>query len=190
MAQANHESLHSYHTQLPSLLWTQVHLRHVPAAEILRELAKKNNIAICDQLFFTIVKDGHWALVIANLSQKQFNVFDSSSDDPDYVSILEKPCCNLIANFKTLVKEQNPWKLDFDKFERFSPDGYLQQTTTFDCGFVILYMENLTARGMKPFRTDSRSLLNFRTFVAAKLFKHPQNTLNSAEEFQKLLRSL
>lgn len=150
----------------------------------------RNNIAKCDQLFFTIVHDGHWAVVVANLMQKQFNVFDSRSDDPDYISILEQPCRNLITNFKTLVRERNPWKLDLDTFDRFSRNGYPQQSTTFDCGFFsILYMENLTARGMKPFNTDTRSLLNFRTFVAAKLFKHPQNTLNSAEEFQALLKS-
>ena len=48
------------------------------------------------QLFFTNVKDGHWAVVVANLMHKQFNIFDSRGDDPDYVSILEKPCCNLV----------------------------------------------------------------------------------------------
>ncbi|KAE8796441.1 hypothetical protein D1007_28573 [Hordeum vulgare] len=84
----------------------------------------------------------------------QFNVFDSNSQDSDYVSILEKPCCNLIENFKTLVRERNPWKHDLDKFERFNPSGYPQQSTTFDCGlFAILYMENLTAKGLKPFNT-------------------------------------
>ncbi|XBI41333.1 hypothetical protein VPH35_125805 [Triticum aestivum] len=149
----------------------------------------RNNIANCDQLFFTIVHDGHWAVVVANLMQKQFNVFDSRSDDPNYVSVLEEPRHNLIANFKTLVREQNPWKNDLDTFIRFSPDGYSQQSTMFDCGFfAIVYMENLTARGMNPFNTDTKLLLNFRTFVAAKLFKHPQNTLNSAEEFQALLK--
>ncbi|KAI5005616.1 hypothetical protein ZWY2020_032859 [Hordeum vulgare] len=93
--------------------------------------------------------------------------------DSDYVSILEKPCCNLIENFKTLVRERNPWKHDLDKFERFNPSGYPKQSTTFDCGlFVILYMENLTAKGLKPFSTDTTSLLNFRKYIAAKLFKH------------------
>ncbi|XBI36246.1 hypothetical protein VPH35_121794 [Triticum aestivum] len=151
---------------------------------------ERNNIMKSDQLFFTIVKDGHWAVVVANLMHKQFNVFDSRGDDPDYVSILEKPCCNLIANFKALVREQNPWNLDFDKFDHLSPNGYPQQSTTFDCGlFAIPYMENLTGRGMRPFNADTRSLLKFRSFVAAKLFKHPRNTLNSAEEFQKLLSS-
>ncbi|KAI4966441.1 hypothetical protein ZWY2020_040846 [Hordeum vulgare] len=59
----------------------------------------------------------------------------------------------------------------------------------FDCGlFSILYMENLTARGLKPFNTDTTSLLNFRKYIAAKLFKHPQNTLSSEEELEKLLK--
>ncbi|KAI5004196.1 hypothetical protein ZWY2020_031439 [Hordeum vulgare] len=119
----------------------------------------------------------------------QFNVFDSNSQDSDYVSILEKPCCNLIENFKTLVRERNPWKHDLDKFELFNPSGYPQQSTTFDCGlFAILYMENLTAKGLKPFTTDTTLLLNFRKYIAAKLFKHPQNTLSSEEELQKLLK--
>ncbi|KAI5019148.1 hypothetical protein ZWY2020_044036 [Hordeum vulgare] len=59
----------------------------------------------------------------------------------------------------------------------------------FDCGlFAILYMENLTARGLKPFNTDTTSLLNFRKYIATKLFKHPQNTLSSEEELEKLLK--
>ena len=33
------------------------------------------------QLFFTNVKDGHWAVVVANLMHKQFNVFDLRGDD-------------------------------------------------------------------------------------------------------------
>ncbi|KAI4985456.1 hypothetical protein ZWY2020_018086 [Hordeum vulgare] len=119
----------------------------------------------------------------------QFNVFDSNIRDSDYVSILEKPCSNLIENFKTLVRGRNPWKHNLDMFERFSPSGYPHQSTTFDCGlFAILYMENLTARGLKPFNTDTTSLLNFRKYIAAKLFKHPQNTLSSEEELEKLLK--
>ncbi|KAI4968009.1 hypothetical protein ZWY2020_002844 [Hordeum vulgare] len=156
-----------------------------------KRACEKNDIAKSDQLFFTIVKQDHWALVVVNLMHKQFNVFDSNSQDSDYVSILEKPCCNLvwIENFKTLVRERNPWKHDLDKFERFNPSGYPQQSTTFDCGlFAILYMENLTAKGLKPFSTDTTSLLNFRKYIAAKLFKHPQNTLSSEEELQKLLK--
>ncbi|KAE8814020.1 hypothetical protein D1007_08658 [Hordeum vulgare] len=35
---------------------------------------------------------------------------------------------------------------------------------------------------------DTTSLLNFRKYIAAKLFKHPQNTLSSEEELQKLLK--
>ncbi|KAI5006025.1 hypothetical protein ZWY2020_033268 [Hordeum vulgare] len=154
-----------------------------------KRACEKNDIAKCDQLFFTIVKQDHWALVVVNLMHKQLNVFDSNSQDSDYVSILEKPCCNLIENFKTLVRERNPWKHDLDKFERFNPSGYPKQSTTFDCGlFAILYMENLTAKGLKPFSTDTTSLLNFRKYIAAKLFKHPQNTLSSEEELQKLLK--
>uniref|UniRef100_A0A8I6WG97 Ubiquitin-like protease family profile domain-containing protein n=1 Tax=Hordeum vulgare subsp. vulgare TaxID=112509 RepID=A0A8I6WG97_HORVV len=95
-----------------------------------KRACEKNDIAKSDQLFFTIVKQDHWALVVVNLMHKQFNVFDSNSQDSDYVSILEKPCCNLIENFKTLVRERNPWKHDLDKFERFNPSGYPQQSTT------------------------------------------------------------
>ncbi|KAI4990784.1 hypothetical protein ZWY2020_039155 [Hordeum vulgare] len=65
----------------------------------------------------------------------------------------------------------------------------MRYTPRFDCGlFAILYMENLTAKGLKPFSTDTTSLLNFRKYIAAKLFKHPQNTLSSEEELQKLLK--
>ncbi|KAE8812747.1 hypothetical protein D1007_10072 [Hordeum vulgare] len=96
----------------------------------LKRACEKNDIAKSDQLFFTIVKQDHWALVVVNLMHKQFNVFDSNSQDSDYVSILEKPCCNLIENFKTLVRERNPWKHDLDKFELFNPSGYPQQSTT------------------------------------------------------------
>ncbi|KAE8802767.1 hypothetical protein D1007_21601 [Hordeum vulgare] len=81
-------------------------------------------------LFFTIVKQDHWAVVVVNLMHKQLNVFDSNIKDSDYVSILEKPCSNL----------------------------------------------------------DTTSLLNFRKYIAAKLFKHPQNTLTSEEELEKLLK--
>ncbi|KAI4977512.1 hypothetical protein ZWY2020_059649 [Hordeum vulgare] len=145
----------------------------------LKRACEKNDIAKADQLFFTIVKQDHWAVVVLNLIHKQFNVFDSNIRDSDYVSILEKPCSNLIENFKTLVRGRNPWKHNLDMFERFSPSGYPQQSTTFDCGlFAILYMENLTARGLKPFNTDTTSLLNFRKYIAAKLFqtsaKQPQ----------------
>ncbi|KAI5007809.1 hypothetical protein ZWY2020_008857 [Hordeum vulgare] len=35
---------------------------------------------------------------------------------------------------------------------------------------------------------DTTSLLNFRKYIAAKLFKHPQNTLSSEEELEKLLK--
>ncbi|KAE8796890.1 hypothetical protein D1007_28015 [Hordeum vulgare] len=155
----------------------------------LKRACEKNDIAKADQLFFTIVKQDHWAVVVLNLIHKQFNVFDSNIRDSDYVSILEKPCSNLIENFKTLVRGRNPWKHNLDMFERFSPSGYPQQSTTFDCGlFAILYMENLTARGLKPFNTDTTSFLNFRKYIAAKLFKHPQNTLSSKEELEKLLK--
>uniref|UniRef100_A0A8I6YUT4 Ubiquitin-like protease family profile domain-containing protein n=1 Tax=Hordeum vulgare subsp. vulgare TaxID=112509 RepID=A0A8I6YUT4_HORVV len=115
----------------------------------LKRACEKNDIAKADQLFFTIVKQDHWAVVVLNLIHKQFNVFDSNIRDSDYVSFLEKPCSNLIENFKTL---------------------------------------NLTARGLKPFNTDTTSLLNFRKYIAAKLFKHPQNTLSSEEELEKLLK--
>uniref|UniRef100_A0A8I6YDM8 Ubiquitin-like protease family profile domain-containing protein n=1 Tax=Hordeum vulgare subsp. vulgare TaxID=112509 RepID=A0A8I6YDM8_HORVV len=155
----------------------------------LKRACEKNDIAKADQLFFTIVKQDHWAVVVLNLIHKQFNVFDSNIRDSHYVSILEKPCSNLIENFKTLVRGRNPWKHNLDMFERFSPSGYPHQSTTFDCGlFAILYMENLTARGLKPFNTDTTSLLNFRKYIAAKLFKHPQNTLSSEEELEKLLK--
>ncbi|KAI5013730.1 hypothetical protein ZWY2020_040616 [Hordeum vulgare] len=155
----------------------------------LKRACEKNDIAKADQLFFTIVKQDHWAVIVLNLIHKQFNVFDSNIRDSDYVSILEKPCSNLIENFKTLVRGRNPWKHNLDMFERFSPSGYPKQSTTFDCGlFAILYMENLTARGLKPFNTDTTSLLNFRKYIAAKLFKHPQNTLSSEEELEKLLK--
>ncbi|XP_037409493.1 uncharacterized protein LOC119271974 [Triticum dicoccoides] len=65
---------------------------------------------------------------------------------------------NMITNFKTLVQERNPSKLDLDKFDCFQPKGEaflgVPFFGRFDCGFfVILYMENLTARGMKPFNT-------------------------------------
>lgn len=43
----------------------------------LERACERNNIMKSDQLFFTIVKDGHWAVVVANLMHKQFNVFDS-----------------------------------------------------------------------------------------------------------------
>uniref|UniRef100_A0A8I6XPW0 Ubiquitin-like protease family profile domain-containing protein n=1 Tax=Hordeum vulgare subsp. vulgare TaxID=112509 RepID=A0A8I6XPW0_HORVV len=95
-----------------------------------KRACEKNDIAKSDQLFFNIVKQDHWALVVVNLMHKQFNIFDSNSEDSDYVSILEKPCCNLIENFKTLVRERNPWKHDLDMFERFNPSGYPQQSTT------------------------------------------------------------
>lgn len=118
--------------------------------------------------------------------QKQFNVFDSRGGDPDYVSSLEVPCCNLITNFKSLVRERNPWKHDLDSFEHFSPPGYPQQLTTYDCGFFsILYLENFTGKGMKPFNADSKSMLNFRKFVAAKLFKHPK-TLSTQRRSSRL----
>ncbi|KAI4980908.1 hypothetical protein ZWY2020_021393 [Hordeum vulgare] len=35
---------------------------------------------------------------------------------------------------------------------------------------------------------QTQPLLNFRKYIAAKLFKHPQNTLSSEEELQKLLK--
>ncbi|KAI5001003.1 hypothetical protein ZWY2020_010962 [Hordeum vulgare] len=103
----------------------------------LKRACEKNDIAKADQLFFTIVKQDHWAVVVLNLIHKQFNVFDSNIRDSDYVSILEKPCSNLIENFKTL---------------------------------------------------DTTSLLNFRKYIAAKVFKHPQSTLSSEEELEKLLK--
>ncbi|KAI4964500.1 hypothetical protein ZWY2020_005647 [Hordeum vulgare] len=153
----------------------------------LKRACEKNDIAKADQLFFTIVKQDHWAVVVLNLIHKQFNVFDSNIRDSDYVSFLEKPCSNLIENFKTLVRGRNPWKHNLDMFERFTIS--YPQSTTFDCGlFAIVYMENLTARGLKPFNTDTTSLLNFRKYIAAKLFKHPQNTLSSEEELEKLLK--
>ncbi|KAI4973681.1 hypothetical protein ZWY2020_041462 [Hordeum vulgare] len=62
----------------------------------LKRACEKNDIAKADQLFFTIVKQDHWAVVVLNLIHKQFNVFDSNIRDSDYVSILEKPCSNLI----------------------------------------------------------------------------------------------
>ncbi|KAE8766437.1 hypothetical protein D1007_62340 [Hordeum vulgare] len=161
----------------------------------LKRACEKNEIAKADQLFFTIVKQDHWAVVVLNLIHKQFNVFDSNIRDSDYVSFLEKPCSNLIENFKTLVRGRNPWKHNLDMFERFSPSGYPQQSTTFDCGlFAILYMENLTARGLKAIQyiavydQDTTSLLNFRKYIATKLFKHPQNTLSSEKELEKLLK--
>ncbi|KAI5008169.1 hypothetical protein ZWY2020_009217 [Hordeum vulgare] len=130
-----------------------------------------------------------WLHPLPAFNELEFNVFDSNIKDSDYVSILEKPCSNLIENFKTLVRGRNPWKHNLDMFERFSPSGYPQQSTTFDCGlFAILYMENLTARGLKPFNTDTTSLLNFRKYIATKLFKHPQNTLSSEEELEKLVK--
>ncbi|KAE8804722.1 hypothetical protein D1007_19282 [Hordeum vulgare] len=136
----------------------------------------------------------HWAVVVVNLMHKQFNVFDSNSQDSDYVSILEKPCSNLIENFKTLVRERNPWKHDLDTFERFSPSGYPEQSTKFDCSlFSILYMENLTANGLKPFNTDTTTLLNFRKYNRSKDFqtptKHPQLGGGARKVAEKVLDS-
>ncbi|KAM3227173.1 hypothetical protein ACQJBY_059210 [Aegilops geniculata] len=97
----------------------------------LTRVCKKIDIVKFDQLFFTIVQREHWAVVVVNFMKKQFNVFDSRSLDPDYVSILEKPCCNLITNFKELVTEFNPWKQDFGTFQMSSPPSYPQQSTTY-----------------------------------------------------------
>ena len=50
---------------------------------------------------------------------------------PTYISSFS-PISNVqIANFKTLTREQNPWKHDLDTFIRFSPDGYPQQSTMY-----------------------------------------------------------
>ncbi|KAI4977495.1 hypothetical protein ZWY2020_059632 [Hordeum vulgare] len=148
------------------------------SCERFERACEKNDIAKADQLFFTIVKQDHWAVVVLNLIHKQFNVFDSNIRDSDYVSILLKPCSNLIENFKTLVRGRNPWKHNLDMFERFSPSGYPHQSTTFDCGlFAILYMENLTARGLKPFNTLTRFnlLCQQRPEKSVSLARSPAN---------------
>ena len=97
----------------------------------LTRVCEKNDIVKFDQLFFTIVQRDHWAVVVVNFMKTQFNVSDSRSLDPDYVSILEKPCCNLITNFKALVTEFNPWKQDFGTFQMSSPPSYPQQSTSY-----------------------------------------------------------
>ncbi|KAI4980241.1 hypothetical protein ZWY2020_020726 [Hordeum vulgare] len=82
----------------------------------------------------------------------------------------------------TAAKLPKMKKIKIDEMD----DGIYQR---FDCGiFAILYMGNLTAKGLNPFNTDTTSLLNFWKYIAAKLFKHPQNTLILEEELEKLLK--
>lgn len=40
------------------------------------------------ELFITIVKHNHWAVVVVNFMHKQFKLFESRSQDPNYVSNL------------------------------------------------------------------------------------------------------
>lgn len=46
-----------------------------------RRACENNHISKSDLLFISVVQNKHWAVVVVNLLDKQFNVFDSIKND-------------------------------------------------------------------------------------------------------------
>ncbi|KAE8805716.1 hypothetical protein D1007_18221 [Hordeum vulgare] len=120
----------------------------------------------------------HWAVVVANLMHKQFNVFDSIKNSED-VTLLTNATNNVITNIKKVANCESAFKFDLNSFELVTPD-YPAQGTHYNCGFyAILYLENYNGVVMMHF--DESYISNLRKRIAANLFKHPSNNLDPAE---------
>ncbi|XBH58707.1 hypothetical protein VPH35_080095 [Triticum aestivum] len=130
-----------------------------------RTACESSNISTCDL-------KRHWAVVVANLSMKQFNVFDPIKNSKD-VQLLHKATNDMITNLKRVERSEPSFKHDLDSFEEFI-SVHPQQGTYFDlccrnnilkqlfhcvpffsiydCGFfVIIYLENFDGVVMASF---------------------------------------
>lgn len=149
-----------------------------------RTACESSNISSCDLLFFTIVQKRHWAVVVANLSMKQFNIFDPIKNSKD-VQLLHKATNNMITNLKRVARSEPSFKHDLDSFEEFIPI-HPQQLTYYDCGFfAILYLENFDGVVMASFNQEYIPKLRMR--IASDLLRHPENKLDPAVELKKMM---
>ncbi|XP_044411439.1 uncharacterized protein [Triticum aestivum] len=83
----------------------------------------------------------HWAVVVVNLLHKQFNVFDSITNQMD-ITLLHKATNNVITNIKKVASSEYSFKFDLSCFEKITP-VYPKQSTNYNCGFyAILFLEN------------------------------------------------
>ncbi|XBI56951.1 hypothetical protein VPH35_038452 [Triticum aestivum] len=149
-----------------------------------RRACENNHISKSDLLFISVVQKKHWAVVVVNLLHKQFNVFDSVKNATD-VNLLHKATTNVIANIKKVASKESSFHFDLDSFEKVTP-YHPKQLTHYNCGFyAILFLENLDGVVMKHF--DESCIPNLRKRIAADLIKHPNNTLDPADQLKKLL---
>ncbi|KAE8783068.1 hypothetical protein D1007_43503 [Hordeum vulgare] len=149
-----------------------------------RKKPKKFAFSVFMGLFTVVVQNRHWAVVVANLMHKQFNVFDSIKNSKD-VTLLTNATNNVITNIKKVAISESAFKFDLNSFELVTPD-YPTQGTHYNCGFyAILYLENYNGVVMMHF--DESYIPNLRKLIAANLLKHPNNNLDPAEQLRKLL---
>lgn len=104
-----------------------------------RSACSDYHISKSDLLFFTVVHKRHWAVVVVNIAQKEFNIFDSTKNSKDLFE-MDKITKNLIANIKSVAMREPLFKHDLESFTVFSPANYPRQTTYYNCGYYsILY---------------------------------------------------
>lgn len=151
-----------------------------------RNACLENHISKSDLLFFMVVHKKHWAVVVVNITQKEFNVFDSIRNSKDLFE-MDRITKNVIANIESVAMREPLFKHDLESFTLFTPFDYPQQTTYYDCGYYsILYLENWDGLLMLSFDEDYIPKLRIR--IAADLLRHPNNKLDPAQQLKLLLQ--
>lgn len=151
-----------------------------------RSACSDNHISKSDLLFFTVVHKKHWAVVVVNITQKEFNVFDSIKNSKDLFE-MDRITKNLIANIKSVAMREPLFKHDLESFMLFSPANYPRQTTHYNCGYYsILYLENWNGLVMLSFNEEYIPKLRIR--IAADLLRHPNKKLDPAQQLKLLLQ--
>ncbi|KAE8811751.1 hypothetical protein D1007_11554 [Hordeum vulgare] len=145
---------------------------------------ENNQITKSDLLFVVVIQNRHWAVVVANLMHKQFNVFDSIKNSED-VTLLKNATNNVSTNIKKVANRESAFKFDLNFFEIFT-QVYLTQETHYNCGsYAILYLENYIGVVMMHF--NETYIPNLRKRIVENILKHPSNNLDPVEQLRKLL---
>ncbi|XP_045088536.1 ubiquitin-like-specific protease 1A [Aegilops tauschii subsp. strangulata] len=102
----------------------------------------QNHISKSDLLFFMVVHKRHWAVVVVNITQKEFNIFDSIRNSEDLFE-MDRITKNVVANIKSVAMREPLFKHNLESYSLFTPLDYPQQKTYYNCGYYsILYVEN------------------------------------------------
>ncbi|XBH54105.1 hypothetical protein VPH35_076476 [Triticum aestivum] len=133
----------------------------------------QNHISKSDLLFFMVVHKKHWAVVVVNITQKEFNIFDSIRNSEDLFE-MDRITKNVVANIKSVAMREPLFKHNLESY-------------SYNCGYYsILYVENWDGLAMLSFGEDY--IPNLQKRIAADLLRHPSNKLDPAHQLKLLLQ--